>query len=213
MATSDDVKLSIYNAALRHLGERKLASLTEDRAPRRSLDDAWSEAMATCLEAGLWNFAMLSVSLDPDVGKAPTVTYTYAFDKPADWVRTAVLSGSDTFVPPLLEYADQAGLWLARVNPLYARYVSNGASYGGDLLLWPQSFQNYVAAHLAFLYCPRNTENETKLQRIAAVVKDARAIAMAKDAENDPVKFPPTGTWALSRATGNYYGSQRYLRG
>ena len=42
-------KLSIYNGALRAIGERRLASLTEDRASRRELDDAYDDVVANCL--------------------------------------------------------------------------------------------------------------------------------------------------------------------
>ncbi len=45
-------KLQIFNGALRMCGERKLASLSEDRQPRRLLDDEWADgAVDYCLGA------------------------------------------------------------------------------------------------------------------------------------------------------------------
>ena len=55
-------KLSIYNGALNILGERKLASETENREPRYQLDDIWDNDMVDrCLQMGQWNFAARSV--------------------------------------------------------------------------------------------------------------------------------------------------------
>ena len=44
-------KLTVYNETLGLLGERKLASLTEQREPRRVLDGFWDQTVAYCLDA------------------------------------------------------------------------------------------------------------------------------------------------------------------
>lgn len=78
-------QLDIYNGALLHCGERFLASLTEQREPRRLLDRVWSSnGVKTCLEQGQWNFAMRTIQIDYDPSIAPSFGYARAFQKPND---------------------------------------------------------------------------------------------------------------------------------
>ena len=80
-------QLGLYNAALgRHLGERTLASLTENREPRRALDAVYSEVLDECLEAGYWKHARRTVQLTASNSMTPQFGYNYAFDVPADSV-------------------------------------------------------------------------------------------------------------------------------
>ncbi len=61
-------KYAIYNMALAHLQERKLARLSngnlENREPKRVLDDFWDQEVAFCLERHFWNFIYRTVQLD-----------------------------------------------------------------------------------------------------------------------------------------------------
>lgn len=203
-------KLEIYNEALGLLGERKIASLTETREPRRVLDDFYDSAMAYCLERGFWNWAIRTVQLDHSVAYDPPFGYSYAFTKPDDWVRTFVISGSENLEPPLLKYVDEGGLWYADCDPLYVRYVSSDAAWGMDLSLWPQTFVAYAAARLAV----RASKRITGANASDDLLRDervARANAMSKDAMDEPPGFPPTGSWVLSRG-GNGGDRSRWNR-
>ena len=87
MATT---KLLIYNDALMICGERKLASLTEDREPRHLLDHVWdNNGVDACLEQAQWHFAMKTVRLDYDPSVTPEFGYNRAFEKPSDWIITS----------------------------------------------------------------------------------------------------------------------------
>jgi hypothetical protein len=194
-------KLATYNSALLILGERKIASLAEAREPRRALDDAWDDAVAYCLEQGYWNFAMRSIQSDSSASVTPTFGYTYAFSKPSDFVKLYAFGSTGTFDPPLLDVVDEAGYWYANVDPLYVKFVSNDTAYGLDLSQWSESFTDYLANRLAIKTCKRITgafpsddlrREETK----------ARAMALSKDAMDEPPKFPPRGTWVTSRLGG-----------
>src|SRR5262245_6744371 len=139
-------KLAVFNEALRLMGERRLTSVTEGRDARYHLDDAWTTSLDYCLEQGFWNFAMRAVQIDASTSLEPQFGYSFAFDKPDDWVRTFVVSANETFNPPLLRYNDEAGIWYADCNLLYVRYVSNAATYGADIGSWPGTFSYYVSA-------------------------------------------------------------------
>lgn len=194
-------KLGLYNSALLILGERKLASLTEAREPRRAIDDAYDDGVAYCLEMGFWNFAMRAVQADHSASVTPAFGYTYAFAKPEDFIRTYALGSTETFDPPLLTVVDEPNYWYANIDPLYAKYVSNDVAYGMDLSLWSESFTDYVANRLAVKTCKRITG---KFPDDALLKEEKRALAQArsKDAMDEPPGFPPRGTWVTSRLGG-----------
>jgi hypothetical protein len=192
-------KLGIYNEALRLIGERSLSSVSENREPRRVLDEVYDQALDYCLEQGYFNFAMRSAELSASLTVEPAFGYTYAFEKPSDWIRTAALSAGDTFATPLREYNDETGYFLAHVDPLYVRYVSNDGDYGLDLTRWPETFTKYVATHIAAEICERLTQNASKHEELRRLEKRRLVDARSKDAMNDPVGRLPTGSWVNSR--------------
>ena len=197
-------KLELYNDTLLYLGEAKLSALSEDNTARRALDDAYDVTAKYCLERGFWNHAIRVVQIDSSASVDPTFGYTYAFTKPDDWLRTFVISSSEYLTPPLLEYVDEPNYWFADCDPLYVRYISNSTSCGMDLSIWPQSFADYVAVRLACRTCKRITGSDTGTERLFALEKKARAVAMSTDAMNEPPAFPPGGTWAGSRRNGMF---------
>jgi hypothetical protein len=195
-------KLKVYNAALLHLGERKLASLTESRKPRRVLDDAWDDARYYCLEQGIWNFGIRSVQLAADSSVTPAFGYTAAFSKPSDWVRTAMVADNEKFEPQLQRFIDEGAYWWADCTALFVRYVSKGTSYGLDLGRWTQSYADYVAAELAWRSCKAITGEKPENTALPKIRSQAKSIALANDAMNEPPGRMPTGTWVGSRAAG-----------
>lgn len=195
-------KLSIFNRSLLLIGERSLSSLTEAREPRYTLDEVYTTAVGSCLEAGLWNFAMRAVEIEEDASVEPAFGYTSAFLIPSDWVRTDAVSRSPFFIPPLTNYSQEQGYWYADGTPLYVRYVSNDTDYGLDLASWPQTFTRYVEAHIACEICERITQNASKLKELRELEKRRCYDARVKDASNESVRFKPTGSWVSSRLGG-----------
>jgi hypothetical protein len=195
-------KLSIYNMALGHLRERRLASLTEAREPRRVLDDFWNQVVSECLEEGLWNFMVRAVQADSSATVTPAFGWKYAFAIPADWVRTVLISTVETFTPPLLDYAEETGYWYANWTPLFARYVSSDPLYGQNLGSWTANFTKYVSYQLAQYACGRITGSEDLLAGPEGITKrlhHAKIKAKSNDAMNQPPGQIPTGTWVRSR--------------
>lgn len=192
-------KIGLYNAALREIGETKLASLTEARGPRYTLDDIYDEALAYCLEQGQWNFATRAVQVDADASIDPQFGYSNAFEKPSDWVRTSAISADDMFSFPLNDYEDETAYWHAHIDPIYVRYVSNGASYGLDLTAWPATFTRYVELYLAMRICKPTADSESMLDRIRKEAKIALIDARSKDGMNERVRFLPQGSWSAAR--------------
>lgn len=194
-------KLAVYNEALRILGERRLTGLTEARDARYHLDDAYATASLYCLEQGYWNHAMRAVQIDASVSIIPSFGYTAAFEKPSDWIRTYIVANNDIFNPPLLRYDDEGDCWYADLETLYVKFISNDADWGADLGKWGPFFAHYVSVHLARRTCKRITGSTEGVKDLIAMERLARIDARAKDAMNEPPKFPPRGTWVNSRTT------------
>ncbi len=204
MAISSDVQLSVYNEALRMLGERRLAGLAEAREPRRVLDDAWTGAVAYALEQGDWNFAIRSseVAWSPDF--ETSFGFRRAFAKPFDFVRLSSLAADEYFRIPLVDaqYVDEAGFWLSDFDTLYVRYVSSGDAYGFNSGGWPETFKKYLAAYLSAECCERITNSTQKRDRAERAMKMALTDARSSDAMNEGVKFAPPGSWVMARGGG-----------
>lgn len=201
-------KLQIYNSALRYCKERKLASLAEDRKPRRLLDDVWDNGgVNACLEEGLWKFAIRTVRIDWDPAVVTDYGYKYAFSKPTDWVATAGVCSDEHFDNPLTRYSHENDYWYADIDILYVQYVSNDAAYGNDLSLWPQTFADYVAAHFAHEIVDDLTADVVTIERVERRWMRNKSTAKNKDARNQPQRFPAPGNWATSR--GRYSSSNR----
>ncbi len=195
-------KLLVFNAALLLVGERKLASLTENREPRRLLDDVYDGgAIKTCLEAGFWNFGTRAIKIEFDPSVAPDFGFTRGFAKPSDWVRTAVVSASEYFRPPFKDYqfSDEAGFWFADIDTLYVKLVSDGADYGGDLGSWPESFARYFETYLASRVAWKITRDKKTVAAIQDELKRLLKGATAKDAMNSGTSVPPEGSWNRAR--------------
>ncbi len=193
-------QLDLYNGALLHCGERFLASLTEEREPRRLLDRVWSVGgVRACLEQGQWNFAMRTIQIDYDPSIQPSYGYNRAFTKPSDWVNTSALCSDEFFRSPLTRYVDEAGMWYSDLDTLYVRYVSNDANYGMNLNAWPESFREFVEAHFASKIILKLSNSEDELHRIEKKREELLKNAKGKAAMAEPTSFMAQGSWSRAR--------------
>lgn len=196
-------KLALYNGALLECGERSLASLSENREPRRLLDQVWdTNAVDYCLSLGQWTFAKRSAEIAPDTGIDPGFGFTNAYLIPDDHVRTAGVWADERGQVPLTQYVVENKYWFADINPIFVSYVSNDASYGGDLTLWPPDFVRVVEVYLASRIARKLTQSlqdeDTLLKKMRMLLADASS----GDAMENPTKFPPRGSWVRSRTSG-----------
>jgi hypothetical protein len=90
---------------------------------------------------------------------------------------------------------DEAGVWYADCDPLYVQYVSSSVSYGGDLSLWPATYTLFVSLYLAFRAAPRIANSDKLTDALERKSTLAKRKAASLDAMNQPIGFPPTGTW------------------
>ncbi len=204
-------KLTIYREALRHLGAERLASLTENRPERLTLDDVWTSAVLFVLTKASWNFASRTVEITYDEDIAAMFGYDYGFTKPDDCLRVTGLSLDGTFNDGFEQYKDENGVIYASVQSFYLQYVSSADTYGLNLGMWSEPFAKAVAAYLAYesglpISGDRGTRSDM-FQLYQKLLRDAKSI----DASEDRVRRWPAGRLVRSRFRGNVNGTDRGL--
>lgn len=198
-------KLSLWNDALRAIGELRLASLTEDVEARYVLDDAWTGTVEFLFTEGLWNFATETVKITSDLGQPPIPGWSYTFDKPVGWLRTIAVSTTSLFREEAV-YRDEGNRIYANVDTLYIRFLSNNKSADDQITNWPPSFCNAVSAYLAMLCAERLSGSEAKADKLATEYEKALASAKNKDAMDQATLYIRPGNWI--RAMRGSYSSR-----
>lgn len=198
-------RLSLYNGALRELGSREIASLTEGRESRRVMDGIWNDgAVNYCLLQGFWKWSIRSQMITYDPNVSPGFGYQYAFELPDDFIRIYSICSDEDFDNPIIRYSDEAGYIYTDYDTIYLQYVSNDTDYGLNYSLWPEAFVQYVQQYMASQGCIRLTQNQSKKDAIDKALKKSLIDARSKDAMNMPVKFMHPGTWTMSRVRGRW---------
>lgn len=196
-------KLTLANGAMRLLKERILtqSELTNNsREPARIFNAIWDAGgRQACLEAGLWKFAIRSTERTYTPSVTPAFGFTYAYDKPSDFVRVSGMWQDEDHFSPLVDYREKGGYWFANLDTIYVDYVSDDASYGTDLSLWPQSFIRFVEAHFASEIEGPLTDKGRSLVNYRKLLLDE---ALSIDAMADPTRTLPAGSWVMARTSG-----------
>src|ERR1044071_3661775 len=178
-------RLKCYNAALGQLGERKLASLTENREPRRVLDDLWGGTVAWCLTRGYWKHAKRTMRIEASQSIRPAFGPRNAFEKPSDLVRIYLVSDNERLTPGA-SYIDENGLWYADTDTLYVTYISDDPAFGMDLSLWGEMFTHYVVTRLALKAYGRIPSSRVTRELLERDEKRAMNVALSIDAMEGP---------------------------
>lgn len=210
-------RLALYNGALMLAGETFLATLTEQREPRRLLDQVWDVGgVRACIEKAQWHFAMRAVRLDHDPAYARDWGYAYAFSKADDWVQTSAVCSDEFFRTPITSYQDEVGYWYADVDPIYIRYVSDDAAFGGNMSKWPASFCNFVKCYFASEILPKLAgDRAEQMRRIMGPPGQPEKgqlhitfhMAKSSAAFGQPTQYPAQGAWSSARR-GNRAGNR-----
>jgi hypothetical protein len=190
-------KLSLYNEALRAIGDLRLSSLTEDVEARYVLDDAWEDAVEFVFTEGYWNFATKTAEITADTGQTPIPGFTFVFAKPAGWLRTITISNTSLFTEESV-YRDEGDRIYSNFDTLYIRYISSEKAVDDEIPNWPPSFARVVSACLAKECAERLSGAGAKAEALAGEYKDALATAKNKDAlDQSKIVFRP-GSWVRS---------------
>jgi hypothetical protein len=191
-------QLGIYNRALLILKSSTLTAVGEANEKARTLTSLYTDVLAYMLEQGFWKFAIRTVSVTEDDDNEPEFGLSMAFNKPEDWVSTYQISGNDRFDPPLENWIEESNLWFADISPLYVRYISNDADYGGDLTRFTARYTEAVAHELAKRAQPKIAAG-MNVKDLKDDCAGALSAALSFEALREPPKRPQMGRWASSR--------------
>lgn len=192
-------KIDLYNEAALILKLRAVDSLVENTPTRVTFDHAYSAVVDYMLGQANWHFAARIVEIDPEV-TGPSFGYTNYFEKPADFARLIEISRHPNLYPTLDDFVEEAGFWAASCNPLYVKYVSNDAQYGGDLARWTPHFTRATAFEIAERCAGKLTKmGDGDLERLEKRKMAALHKAKSVEAFGQPVKRPPPGNLVRAR--------------
>ena len=197
-------KLTLFNGALRVLGEEQ-TTLSEEGKARRELDRAWDEGVVNyCLRQGQWTFATRTQKLNASTSIIPDFGLTFAFEKPTDWMATIAVCNDPYFKSPIIGYAPETSFIYSDFNEIYVKFTSNDSTYGGDFSLWSESFAEYVHHYLARKTQKIITQGEQVTEKD---LEKSRLIALNNDRQNKSAQYLPLGSFASARLRG---GGNRY---
>jgi hypothetical protein len=200
MTISSAQQLSLFSGALREIGSRALASLTENREPQYLLTAVWNDdAVLHCLEEGLWSFAIRSVAISYDPSYTADFGFTYRFNQPSDFVRTSQVAMDEYFEQPLTRYVEEGQFWFSDLSQIFVKYVSDDPNYGMNYNVWPPSFIVFVELYLASKIVFKITQSKEKEDEILQKLNMARRDALSKTAMEQPNKFFPLGMFSKAR--------------
>ena len=192
-------RLELYNQSLLRLGERRLATLSDNRPERRSLDAVWADTLAYMIEAAMWNFASRTEELQASETVTPNFGYTYAVEKPDDYVRIVNIADNELMAPTLQDFMEEGDYFLTWCDPLYLQYISNDTSYGADPGKWTASFSRAFVLELAYRIAPQIGYGDEKQKMLYEEKNKALSYAKGKDVVNQSMRRLPPGRLVSSR--------------
>jgi hypothetical protein len=197
---------SVYQKALRLLGEPSNVTVDSDKKIVREMTGAYSDVVRAVFESHPWNQFKTLVQLTQTT--PGEMGWDYTFNIPAT-LRRIVLVNNTTQEDDLegIEYAYRKGLILTNSETTYLWYVDS--TFESQLGGWPQAFANYVSSLLADEVWPVNDESDNTRSRINSAIGEWGRKAKGLDASTDPVVRHPAGNYVRSRTAG-LIGRGRY---
>jgi len=191
-------EIDVIKQALRNIGANDIDSRTDGSHGADVVDDIYDDIRDNLLRSHPWNFATKRAQLAQNA-TAPTFEFDYAYDLPADWLRTISVHNNDAGLGTILHRLEQvasASKIVASASEVYMRYVYQIT----DTTLMTPDFRVALAYVLsADLAVPLSGSN-TLADRMEKKADRAIARARSTDALGASPELRPRGSWASSRA-------------
>jgi hypothetical protein len=183
----------VLNRALTKMGARVLTSVDEDTEGARLWRANYPSLRRAEMRRYLWNFAMTRAQL-PSSDALVAWGWTYAYQLPLDWLRTARV-GLYGYDEPA--YTEEGGAILTEaLAPLPIRYIRDET----DPNRWDAAFVEVFASRMALELCERVTQSTSRKELLAKEYQSALADAKRLDAiENEPELVGGTEPWIEAR--------------
>jgi len=185
-------KTDIGNAALQHLGIKRVANIDppDNVKSARELADAYDRVRRKLLRNGEWNFAEGIASLAADA-TSPIFGFTNKFPVPTDFLALREVVELDVDQWKLRGrdiHANAAG----PLKIVYTMDVTNTAEFD-------DSFVEAFGLALALAIVETMTESGTKQDRLFRRLEMELEIALHVDGSENPPEDIDSDTWLLSR--------------
>lgn len=199
-------KISLYNNALLILGQRKLDSITEDRAPRHDLDTAYDlGAVDYCLEIVRPTFASLTDKLTVSVVSTEH-DLDNVFTLPTDFITVVGVYSDAKLDQEITRYIIEDRTLACEYATIYLRYTSNARA----LADWSPSFARVVAAFLARETAEKLAPGER--DKASALFVDRVEAAIGLEREKEPDRSAAT-TVTLTNSWRHIYNDALMVMG
>lgn len=170
-------KVSISSNALLLLGAQSINDLTEENDRAQLAANLYDPVRDALLRSHPWNCSTKRVILAPTT-TAPAFDYGYAFNLPADWLKTLQVGEARS----ALDYVTESGQILADVAALPLRYIwRNEAEATWDSML-VHGMTLAMQAHMAYAITKSTSMRDSARQELADFLRRARAA----DGMDDP---------------------------
>lgn len=182
-------QLSVFNEAMRILGDVRLITTADDVEAQYAMTDAWPGAVAFVLRQAAWRFALKTVALTPDHVAVSLPGFSTVYDQPADWLRTHALFVVAGALECPIDIREQGQLYSANVAAVQMRYVSSQFADPGAAP-WPEHFAKVAAAYLAFQTGARINGGSAALAKLSELFASLLPEAVKMDALADSPWLP-----------------------
>ncbi len=181
---------SIANAALTHLGERRIEDLNEIGKTASILNDKYGETRDELLRLHVWNFATKRVQIAADA-TAPLWGFSNQYTLPADCLRLVEVSNSENY-----DYRVEGRKILTDLGSplsiLYTRQVTSPIEM--DVL-----FRQALAALLAAEVAESITGDNTKVDGLRRLALSKIREAKAPDGQESAPRHLEASEWLDAR--------------
>lgn len=199
MAASQTV---VGNAALIKIGVATVLDFADPTKQARLLTARFDALRDLELRSHPWTFAMTRAQL-PAEAVTPAFQYARQFVTPADCLRLHRIGDYDAVLGLALYdgggralYQLESGRILTDLGaPLNIRYVRREA----DTTRWDPCFEEALACRIAMDLAEPLTQSDAKIQRAAAMYKEAIKEARRQNAIEKAAESAPDGSWVMSR--------------
>ena len=200
-------QLSIYNNALFLLGERKLATITENRKPRYDLDTIYDlGAVDYCLEIVKPVFATTTAVLTVSAA-SPDHDLDNVFTLPTGFIDVVGVYSDSKLDQPVSRYIVDAGTLACEYSTIYLRYITNTIAIG----TWSPSFARVVSAYLAREYAETISPDEFEEANKTFVDRVESALALEK--KKEPEERSKQTTVTLTNTLRHIYNDALLIMG
>lgn len=162
-------KLTLWNAALDHVGEYPLTSVSQESAYARWMGRRFEHVVQAALRANVWGFSCELHTLSASV-TVPEFRWLYQYDLPNGWLRVLPLTGYGERGGALIPHEVKDNVLMTdEPAPLHVEIIMDRQ----DPAAWDPLFAEYIAAQLGYGLARRFT-------KLASSVKDAQeAVSVA----------------------------------